>query len=112
MNYSTEQVVRGLISYADNEVMAKLPVSGKWIMGTAVGLAANKTSNIIDTLKNNTVVNMLGIMDENGNMDVDALINAMREAADKYGKLTVQVPMIGSLTFSSADIDKLRSYIQ
>lgn len=112
MGYNTEQVIRGLIQYADNEVMSKLPMSGKWIAGTAISLATNKTANIINALRDNTIVNMLGLIDEENNIDVDALINAMKSAADKYGKLTVNIPMMGSMTFSSSDIDRLRTYIQ
>jgi len=76
------------------------------------GLATNKTANIINALRDNTIVNMLGLIDEENNIDVDALINAIKSAADKYGKLTVNIPMMGSMTFSSSDIDRLRTYIQ
>lgn len=112
MNYSTEQVIKGLINYADNEVMVKLPMSGKWIMGTVIGVAANKTGNIINGLKSNSIINMLGIIDEDGNIDIDTLITSMKQSADRYGKLTVEIPLVGSMTFSSSDIDRLRSYIQ
>lgn len=111
MNYSTEQVINGLISYADNEVMSKLPTSGKWVMGTAIGLATTKANNLVETLKTNTIVQMLGIVDEKGMIDVESLINAMKQSADKYGNISVDVPMIGKLTFTSSDVDRLRTYI-
>ena len=112
MNYSTEQVINGLINYADSEVMIKLPTTSKWIMGTAIGVMSNKTSKIIDKLKDNPIVDILGIVDENGNIDIDTLIQAMKESASKYGNVTVEVPLVGKLTFTSNDFDMLRSYIQ
>lgn len=111
MSYSAEQVINGIINYADAEVMGKLPTSGKWVMGTAIGLATNKAGNVIDTLRDNMIVKMLGIVDEEGNVDVDTLISAMKDAANKYGKLVVEVPLVGKLTFATSDIDSLRNYI-
>ena len=111
MMYNANQVINGLIKYADSEVMTKLPVSGKWIMGTAINLASDKINNVVETLANNSAAKMLGIVDENGNIDADALIEAMRASAEKYGKMTIEVPIIGKLTFSSADVDMLKTYI-
>ena len=111
MNYSTDQVIRGIINYADDEVITKLPTAGKWIVGTVIGVASNKTAQVMESLKKNSVVNMLGILDENDNIDVDSLIIAMKSAADKYGNVTLDVPMVGRLTFTSSDLDRLRSYI-
>lgn len=111
MKYNSEQVIQGLMNYADSEVMGKLPTSGKWIVGTAMGLAANKTDRVIDMLKGNAIVQMLGVMDDDGMIDVDAVMTAMKTSADKYGKFTVDVPIVGKLTFTSADVDSLRNYI-
>lgn len=112
MKLNSEQVVQGLINYADNEIMNKLPSTGKWIMGTAIGLAAGKAHETIDALSENTIVKMLGVIDEDGLIDVDALIGAMKSSADRYGNLSVDVPMIGKLTFSSSDVDNLKIYMR
>lgn len=112
MSYSTDQVVRGIINYADNEVMVKLPTTAKWVMGTIIGIASTKSTQVIENLKHNPIVNALGVVDEAGNIDVDTIILSMKDAAEKYGNLTLDVAMLGKMTFSAADIDRLRSYIQ
>lgn len=111
MKYSSEQVVNGIINYADNEIMSKLPTASKWIMGTGLVLAANKANKVAESLRDNAIVKMLDVMDEDGMVEVDELIDAMKASADKYGKVSVDVSMIGKLTFSSSDIDDLRRYI-
>lgn len=111
MNYTAEQVMNGLVNYADNEVMSKLPTSGKWIAGTMMGIATTKTGHLIDSLRDNTIVNMLGIIDENGLIDVDTLIEAMKLSADKYGKIMIDIPLVGKLGFTSDDVIKLRTFI-
>lgn len=112
MKYSADQVVNGFINYVDNEVMHQLPITSKWLMGTALAMASKKVNNVIDTLKDNSIVNMLEIIDENGYIEVDDLMDAMKESADRYGKVTLDIAMLGSLTFSSSDIDVLRGYIR
>lgn len=111
MKYNSEQILNGLISYADHEIIDKLPTSGKWVVGTAIGMMSNKAEVFVENIKANTIVQMLGIVDEDGMIDADTLISAMRSSADKYGKISVDVPLIGRLSFSSSDVDSLRSYI-
>lgn len=111
MRYSSDQVVQGIINYADNEIINKLPIASKWILGTGIVLAANKVDKVVDSLRDNSVVKMFGLVDEDGMIEVDELMNAMKESADKYGKISFDVGMIGKMTFTSSDIDELRRYI-
>lgn len=111
MKYSTDVVIKGLINYADNEIMHELPTSIKWVLGTALGIAATKIKEIIDALKENAIIRMLGVIDEDGNIDVDIIIFNLKESAEKYGSVTFDIPFVGRLTFSATDIESLRSYI-
>lgn len=111
MKYSGNQIVNGLVSYADHEIIDKLPTTGKWVVGTAIGLMSERADAVINNLKDNTIVQMLGIVDEDGMIDADTLVNHMKSSADKYGKIYVDVPLIGRLSFSSSDVDSLRNYI-
>jgi len=112
MNYSKDRVIDGLMNYADSEIMVKLPTSGKWIMGTALNVVSQKTNQIFDSLQSNPIVSTLDIIDQDGCIDIDTLILAMRSSAERYGNLSVDVPLIGKITFTSSDFDRLRSYIQ
>lgn len=111
MNYSADKVINGMIKYADSEIMTKLPTSGKWVFGTVVNLASKKMDEVIANLMSNTIVNMLGIVDDDGNIDVDSLIESMKMSANKYGSISFDVPLVGKMTFTSTDIDALRKYI-
>lgn len=111
MKYNSEQIMQGIINYADSEIMTKLPTAGKWVIGTAIGLATTKANEVVASIQNNAMVKALGIVDENGLIDVDTLTSAMKDSADRYGKISVEVPMIGKLSFSSADVETLRNYI-
>lgn len=108
---STDQIMRGIVNYIDSEVMSKLPASNRWLVGTMVVLANNKTANVVESLKENSLVKAFGIVDDSGNVDVDALITAMKESINRYGNIVIDIPAVCKLTFDSHDLDRLEAYI-
>ena len=111
MNYSSDQVLNGIMNYADHEVLQKLPTSGKWILGTGIGVMGAKANNVVVSLQNNSLVKTLGVVDEHGMWDVECVMREMKEAAEKYGKVTMKIPFLGDISFDASDIDVLKSYI-
>jgi len=109
---TADMVMQGLINYIDNEVMDKFPTSGRWVMGTVVGLASTKTTHVIESLKENKIVCALEVVDDRGEIDTDAILTSLRVSAEKYGKIALDVPLVGKLTFSSADVDVLKTYMR
>lgn len=107
-----EKIEHGVAAYLDSELMPKFPSTGweKVLAGTAIGLAIRKSSNIIESYKDNKMVQMLGIMDAEGNVDVDVLAEELKKNISKDG-VKVDVPFIGALTFHKEDVDKLHEYI-
>ena len=106
-----DQAMRGVAQYADNEIIPHLP-TGKGIgAGIALALIMDGGKSRILALKNHPAVQMMGIMDEAGNIDLERLYNAARPRFDGQ-KLPVTVPIIGELRFDVSDLDKLYRYIQ
>lgn len=111
MRYNAEQIMQGIMNYIDSEVIVKLPTAGKWVVGTAIGIATTKAVNIVESIQSNAVIKAMDVVDENGLIDVDTVISSLKTSADRYGKITVELPMIGKLAFSSSDVEVLRNYI-
>jgi hypothetical protein len=106
-----DQAMRGAAKFADNEIIPHLPM-GKGIgAGIALALIMDGGKSRILALKDHPAVQMMGIMDEEGNIDLDRLYNAARPRFDGQ-KLPVTVPIIGELRFDVGDLDKLYKYIQ
>lgn len=107
MLYTKEQFINGMVAYIDNEVIAKLPTSGKIIAGAAVALAMK------GTLLNNAsdIGQKLGVVNGDGMVDVDSLAECLRSSMQKYGVVQLNYPLIGQLTFTVEDIDLARRYI-
>lgn len=112
MKVNSSQLVNGLIQYADNEVINNLPTTGKWVLGAGLGIASSKVNDIVSTLNDSPLAKSLGIVDEDGMYDVGLMADHLKQSASRYGKMTIQLPVIGKLTFSEADVDSLRSYIE
>lgn len=111
MYYTVERVMQGLSNYLDAEVMDKLPSSGRFVMGTVVGMANHKAHEVAEQLRENPVVSMLGIINEDNYIDADALLEAMKSSANRYGSITLEIPLVGRLSFTENDIEHLKNYI-
>ena len=106
-----DQAMRGVAQYADNEIIPHLP-TGKGIgAGIALALILDGGKNRILALKDHPAVQMMGIMDEDGNIDLDRLYNAARTRVDGK-KIPWNIPVIGELKFDVNDVDRLYKYIQ
>lgn len=109
---SVDKIERGIADYLDAELMPQLQNNAleKIIVGTAASLFIRKSGAIIEGYKDNKIVKTLGIMDEDGNVDVDILTEEIKKNISKDG-VRIDVPVIGTLTFRKEDVDKLHNYI-
>lgn len=109
---SIDKIEQGVANYLDSELMPQLQNNGfeKIIIGTVASLLIRKTGTIIEGYKDNKLVKMLGIMDDNGNVDVDTLMEEVKKNMPKEG-VKIDVPVIGMLTFHKEDVDKLYDYV-
>lgn len=106
-----DQAMRGAAKFADNEIIPHLPM-GKGIgAGIALALIMDGGKAQLLKLRENPAVQMMGIMDAEGNIDLDRLYNAARTRVDGK-KIPMTIPVIGELRFDVNDVDRLYKYIQ
>ena len=108
---SIDQLMRGVTRFAELEIIPHLP-TGKGIgAGIAMALLMDGGKAQILQLREHPAVQLMGIMDESGNVDLNRLYNAARPKVDGQ-KLPVAIPIIGELRFDVNDLDNLYKYIQ
>lgn len=109
---SVDKIEKGIAGYLDDELMSQFRGSSveRVVAGTAVSLMLRKTGTIIEGYRDNPTVKMLGIMDNDGNVDVDTIAEELKKNIGKDG-MKVDVPIFGTMTFHKSDVDKLRDYI-
>lgn len=106
-----DQVTAGVMRYFEAEVQPHLPSDG--LRGFGVGfasvLALSRVGDIIRSISTHPAVAMLGVVDPDGRVDIDALYKAASQAMPPDG---VQVGVLGhQLRFHAEDLKKLRDMI-
>lgn len=111
MTVTIDQAMRGVSRFADMEIIPHLP-TGKGIgVGVALALIMDGGREKILSLRENPAIKIMGIMDEQGNIDVDRLYNAARPRFEG-NKFPVTIPLLGEFRFDQNDVDKLLNYIK
>lgn len=99
-----EKVLHGIRKYIEKEMYPKLTSWQAPIVGFAVGRMTKKA----DAIKQHSFMKMLDIVDENGNVDITELYNDIRnEVQIRQTMVFEDIPLIGSITLTPEDIDKI-----
>lgn len=118
-----EQVKNGISRYLDQELMPNLsdekPIL--FAVGAFSALLLNSVDKAILKYGENPVVKMTGIIDDNQNIDVDALAEVAKQSMKKYafslddflvGKFSFLRGHVNTIDFTPEDIDTLKRYIK
>lgn len=105
------QVVNGMTKYIDQEIINKIQGWQRWALGAGAGIMMTKGANIFNTLKANPIIKMLDVIDENDMIDIDTIYTEIRKQAEK-SPATFNAPMIGTITLTKDDVDKLYRLIK
>ena len=106
-----DKVVNGILKYMNAEIFPQM--SGGWQEFLA-RLAVSRMLNSVDlhkTLSENAYVKTFAIMDSEGNVDVEGLVRDLRDQIALQGKLTINLPLFGSFSFTTEDVEKLHRHI-
>lgn len=109
---TSEQIVNGLMRYTDREIIPKMGTAGKWIIGTAAGMIGQRAGSIANGLQSNSIAKMMGAVNEDGLFDIDLIAEHLRNSADRYGNMQLDVPLLGTMTFTADDVEKAKRYIK
>ena len=104
----SKQVTSGLAKFADREIVSKLPVGTvkRVAAGAAMALALKRSEQLMAQLSSHPVVSALGIVDSAGNVDVDALREAVSAQIPDSG-MVFDAPVLGTIKLFQADVDAL-----
>lgn len=105
--YTVTSVISGLKEFMDEEVVMKIGGLGKWLVGAGLSLAMDNAVNTFNELKANPIIHSLGIIHDDDTIDIDTLYQKLKEQAQMHQAVTINVPMIGAMTFRSEDLDHL-----
>lgn len=108
---TVEQLKNGIGTYLQSRLMPRLDGKRQFLLGMVYGLSTNKMDELIAQGAQNPVIRALGVVQENGSIDIDALYNAALAQMQAQGKVPIEVPLLGMFTFDENDLRELRQMI-
>ena len=106
-------IIPGFSKFIDESVLAHYPATSmkRIIMAGAVSLYLKRNEGIVDSLTSNPLFTGLGVVKDNGMMDLDAVKDTLKAEISKAGFMRLSIPMVGDVDFTTEDVDALYKYI-
>lgn len=101
------RVIDGLIRYLNNNLFAKMNDWQEVLARIAVGRIIGNPEALKQSLMANGIVRTFAVMDSEGNVDLENLARDLKREIERKGKISVEVPMFGKMSFVASDIDDI-----
>ena len=79
----------------------------QFVAGTALGLVAARADALTRALAENELVKASGLVTENGMVDLDTMYDAALNQMKRQKTLSLDIPMMGRMTFNEEDLAEL-----
>ena len=109
---NASQIKAGIGDYISQHMMAKLDNKRQFVLGMAYGLFAGRLDAILAAVQQNATARALGIVRENGEIDLDAIYNAALAQMQQQGNLSFDIPFMGTFAFNADDIRDIYNAIE
>lgn len=106
---NVERLQNGIRAFVDNEMLPKMTGAQRWMTAVAVGVYVEKLPQVLAQLAEASAVKPLGLITPEG-VDVETAYKYLKPAAQSGGA-SFAVPLLGTVTFTEADVDRLYQYI-
>ena len=107
MKVKFETVVTGINNYISKNIYGNLSHTQEFLARIVVGRLNQSAASLKNTMMNNGFLKTLCIIDDNGMVDVEQILNEVRREIERQGSVCFEIPLIGKLTFNAADVDAL-----
>lgn len=87
--------------------MPKLDGKRQFLVGTMYGVSVGKADALIAEAAKSPAVRMLGVIHENGEIDIDALFEAAYAQMQAQQNLRLDIPLMGTFVFDADDLREL-----
>ena len=106
-------LIPGLSRFIDENILSHYPPTSmkRIVMAGAVSLYLKRNEGIVDTVTNNPLFKGLGVVKDNGMIELDVVRDILRSEVNKAGFMRLSLPMVGDIDFTPEDIDALYRFI-
>ena len=104
---SFNQVLDGLTRYLNKNFYTNLNDWQEIVARIAVGRILQNPENLKQSLSGNGIIRTFAIMNSDGDIDLEPIMRDLKREIERKGKLTVEIPMFGKISFLPQDIDEI-----
>lgn len=101
------RVIDGLSRYLNKNFYSNLNDWQEIIARLAVGRIIGNPEALKQSLQANGIVRTFAIFDSEGNVELEPLMRDLRKEIEKKGKMTVDIPLFGKISFTGEDVTEL-----
>lgn len=104
---TANQIKTGIGSYLERHMMPKLDSKRQFVLGMAYGIGSGKLDALMQVVQKNDTLRTLGIVRDDGEIDIDVLYNAALGQMQAQKKLEIEIPLLGTFAFDEGDLRNL-----
>lgn len=112
MMVTIEQVKNGLTRYIDKEILPTMPGGKRFALGVGAALIMQNLEGTLLRYRESPLLAAMNVLDEGNNIDIDTIYAAATDTLKGMEKLSVDIPLLGVLTFRQSDLDALLAAIK
>jgi hypothetical protein len=101
-----DQVLDGLARYLNKTFYSNLNDFQEIVARLAIGRILGN-ENLKQNLMANPYVRTFAIFDSEGNVDLEPIMRDLKKEIERKGKMTVEIPMFGKISFTGEDISEI-----
>jgi len=98
-----QQAKEGFAKYLDGEIIGKTPGLRKWALAAAIAPLLARLDGLLDS----PALAEMGYVTQDGMFDEDKARQDFARIAAERGSVTEHLPLVGDVTFSAEDVEKL-----
>lgn len=111
MKVKFEAVLDGMAKFMDKEIYSGMNDWQEVLARVTVGQIFENREAVKAVAINNGIIRTFGIIDENGDVEIERLASSLKTEIQRKEKLTFKIPLFGNLTFHPSDVDNLYEMI-
>ena len=112
MKIDFKSAITGLLAYIEQFIYPTLTSVQEILARTAVGIMVENPDALKERLMNNQLIQLMGVIDCDGNVDVERICKQLKAQIERKGKLDIQFKLMKlNYTFYATDVDLLYTTI-
>jgi hypothetical protein len=104
---SFEQILDGLARYMNKYFYSNLNDWQEIVARLAVGRIIGNPETLKQSLQANGIIRTFAVFDSEGNVELEPIMRDLRKEIERKGKMTVEIPMFGKISFTGEDVTEL-----